>query len=302
MKHYMKNIIGMAVASLLLTGCWSARLAAASNSTMDDKETETVVWEEEVPVEVEATEDEVPETARGRTVRDGDSIAMALCTLTVGDGEKVFCIADIADSAHIYGECNNRDNTWVVISKREFRAYVYEQVAERTVLRASFPICYGRNAADKTRSGDACTPESRDEMTPFTICQIQDASAWRHTFADDPRGNMLAYGPYFMRLDLAGSQVANDRTIGIHGCGGTEGISNSYSVPGMDSEGCVRLRDEDLRLLRERYCEVGTKVYIKSIGTPKYDYEKAAEEALGDRYRPALWGNPLSGSVIHRER
>lgn len=234
---------------------------------------------------------------KGTAVKDGDNIPMAKFTLKVNGGQKTFNIADVNDEAHIYSDCVNKANTWIVISKKEFRVYVYEKVGNETVLRASFPVCYARNAQDKTRTGDSCTPESKDENTPFTISQIQDASTWRHTFANDPRGNILAYGPYFMRLKLTGSKVPGNTSIGIHGCGGYDGKSNSYSVPGRDSEGCLRLRDNDLKTLRTKYCQVGTKVYIKPASANKYKYEKAAEKALGNKYCPATHGNPLSGKT-----
>lgn len=237
----------------------------------------------------------------GVAVPEGTDIPMADFTLQVGSGKKVFHVADVNDEAHVYGKAANKKNTWIVISKKEFRVYVYEKVNEDVLLRATFPICYARNAQDKTRTGDSCTPECRDANTPFTISEIKDASSWRHTFANDPRGNILAYGPYFMRLRLTGHpKVAGNNSIGIHGCGGYDGKSNSYSVPGRDSEGCIRLRDNDLRTLRTDYCEVGTKVYIKPAtgkAGDKYDYEQAAVKALGSKYVPATMGNPLAGTT-----
>lgn len=236
---------------------------------------------------------------QGNVVPEGADIPMSTFTLKVGSGAKVFNIADVNDSVHIYGKCLNKKNTWIVISKKEFRIYVYEAVGNDTLLRATFPVCLARNAQDKTRTGDSCTPECRDANTPFTISQIQDASSWRHTFKNDPRGNILAYGPYFMRLKLTGSKVPSNNSIGIHGCGGYEGKSNSYSVPGRDSEGCIRLRDNDLKTLRQDYCEVGTKVYIKpatGAAGNKYPYELKAVQACKG-YVPAKYGNPLAGKT-----
>lgn len=236
---------------------------------------------------------------QGNVVPEGADIPMSTFTLKVGSGAKVFNIADVNDSVHIYGKCLNKKNTWIVISKKEFRIYVYEAVGNDTLLRATFPVCLARNAQDKTRTGDSCTPECRDANTPFTISQIQDASSWRHTFKNDPRGNILAYGPYFMRLKLTGSKVPGNSSIGIHGCGGYEGKSNSYSVPGRDSEGCIRLRDNDLKTLRQDYCEVGTKVYIKpatGAAGNKYPYELKAVQACKG-YVPAKYGNPLAGKT-----
>lgn len=236
-------------------------------------------------------------TSKGKAVTDGMDIPMSTFTLAVNGKTKSFNIADVNDESHIYGDCLSKKNTWIVLSKKEYRIYVYEAVNGDTILRATFPVCYARNKEDKTRIGDSCTPESRDSKTPFTISEIKDASTWRHTFANDPRGNILAYGPYFMRLRLTGSKVPGNNSIGIHGCGGYEGRSNSYSVPGRDSEGCIRLRDNDLRTLRQKYCDVGTRVFIKPIsgtGSNRYSYEvKAIKNCKG--FKTATLGNPLSG-------
>lgn len=248
-----------------------------------------------LPEGMELTE-EVP-VAKGEAVKDGDVIPMKQFSLKVNGGTKVFNVADVDDESHIYASCINKKNTWLVISKKEFRIYVYEAVDADTLLRATFPVCLARNAQDKTRTGDSCTPESKNEKTPFTISQIQNSETWKHTFKNDPRGNILAYGPFFMRLRLTGSRVPGNSSIGIHGCGGYEGKSNSYSVPGRDSEGCIRLRDNDLKTLRNSYCEVGTRVFIKpatGVAGNRYGYETKAIEALGSTFVPATYGNPLS--------
>ena len=55
-----------------------------------------------------------------------------------------------------------------------------------------------------------------------------------------------------MRLETPGF-----KGIGIHGS-----TNNEASVPGRDSEGCIRLRDSDLIVLHDRYAQVGTPVVI----------------------------------------
>ena len=94
------------------------------------------------------------------------------------------------------------------------------------------------------------TPECSFD-NPFSIVQIQPASTWVHDFGDG-RGPILAYGHWFMRLKTPGFSG-----IGIHGS-----TNNENSVPGRGSEGCIRLRDEDLDLLKEQYAFVGMKVII----------------------------------------
>lgn len=175
------------------------------------------------------------------------------------------------DTARVYRAEAVASRCFFVISKHDYRLYVYEAVGGDTLLVAHYPICYAKNTGPKTRTGDMCTPEC-SLRKPARICQIQDASAWTHDFKDG-RGAFRAYGAWFMRLDLSQSDCAagcrHNRSIGIHGSTG-----NEPSVPGRDSEGCIRLRDADLLQLRERYARVGTKVVIKGIDEGKLSFEK----------------------------
>ena len=182
----------------------------------------------------------------------------------------VYNVADIDDSCHIYKDVVKKKDCMIVISKREFRLYVYECGVD-TVLAASFPVCYAKNAEAKTRSGDMCTPEC-DLENPFSIKEIQNADSWVHDFGDG-RGEIKSYGKWFIRLETGFNG------IGIHGSTNNEG-----SVPGRDSEGCIRLRDADIIKFHDLYAEVGQKVIIKSVNKQKFDFEIKAEQELGDRY------------------
>jgi lipoprotein-anchoring transpeptidase ErfK/SrfK len=106
------------------------------------------------------------------------------------------------------------------------------------------------------------TPES-PAGKPFKITMIQDASTWRHDFKDG-RGNILAYGHWFLRLETPGHSG-----IGIHGS-----TNNESSVPGRASEGCIRLRDADIITLKEKYAYVGMPVIIKSESQGLFPWEK----------------------------
>ena len=141
-------------------------------------------------------------------------------------------------------------NCFIVISKMEQKLYVCEAVGEDTVRLAEYPVCMGKNLGPKERKGDMKTPESTWDK-PFEITEIVDASKWTHDFGDG-RGQILAYGNWFMRLKTGFSG------IGIHGS-----TNNESSVPGRASEGCIRLNDNDLDTLKEQYAFVGMKVVIK---------------------------------------
>lgn len=156
----------------------------------------------------------------------------------------------VEDTVAAYSEMQEQANCFIVISKMEQKLYVCEAVGEDTVRLAEYPVCMGKNLGPKERKGDMKTPESTWDK-PFEITEIVDASKWTHDFGDG-RGQILAYGNWFMRLKTGFSG------IGIHGS-----TNNESSVPGRASEGCIRLNDNDLDTLKERYAFVGMKVVIK---------------------------------------
>ena len=154
------------------------------------------------------------------------------------------------DSATFYSEVVNKKNCFIVISKPEYRLYVCEVVNGDTLKRVHYPVCVGKNKGQKQKPGDMKTPECTAK-NPFTITEIVDASKWTHDFGDG-RGDILAYGDWFMRLKTPGHSG-----IGIHGS-----TNNESSVPGRGSEGCIRLRNDDLNELKSKYAFVGMRVVI----------------------------------------
>ncbi len=155
-----------------------------------------------------------------------------------------------ADTATFYSEVVNKKNCFILISKPEYRLYVCEVVDGDTLKRVHYPVCVGKMKGQKEKKGDMKTPECTAD-NPFTITEIVDASKWTHDFGDG-RGSILSYGYWFMRLKTPGHSG-----IGIHGS-----TNNESSVPGRGSEGCIRLRDDDLIQLKENYAFVGMRVVI----------------------------------------
>ena len=155
-----------------------------------------------------------------------------------------------ADTATYYSEVVNKKNCFILISKPEYRLYVCEVVDGDTLKRVHYPVCVGKNRGQKQKKGDMKTPECTAD-NPFIITEIVDASQWTHDFGDG-RGSILSYGHWFMRLKTPGHSG-----IGIHGS-----TNNESSVPGRGSEGCIRLRDDDLIQLKENYAFVGMRVVI----------------------------------------
>ena len=155
----------------------------------------------------------------------------------------------------------NKKNLLIVMSKKDFYLYVYEAQGKDTVLIARYDCCFSLKKGQKERKGDMKTPHCTMK-NPFSISQMADASTWHHDFGDG-RGNIKAYGDWFLRLVTPGHSG-----IGIHGS-----TNNRESVPGRASEGCIRLKDEDIVDLRKNYAFVGMKVVIKSEDTDDYPFE-----------------------------
>ncbi|MBR5102494.1 MAG: L,D-transpeptidase, partial [Muribaculaceae bacterium] len=129
------------------------------------------------------------------------------------------------DSATFYAENERRadlSKAFIVISKKDLRLFVYAPAGNDTLPIARFPVCLSKNKGQKEKGGDMRTPESPADK-PFTIKQIQNASDWHHDFKDG-RGDILAYGNWFLRLETPFSG------IGIHGS-----TNNENSVPGRAS-------------------------------------------------------------------
>lgn len=170
----------------------------------------------------------------------------------------------------------NRANCFIVISKKDYYLYVYEAQGADTVLLARFDCCFGQHVGNKQKRGDKKTPSSCNSnganpfANAFYISQIQNASSWKHDFKDG-RGNIKAYGDWFLRLVTPGHSG-----IGIHGS-----TNNAESVPGRASEGCIRLKDADIRTLRNHYAREQMRVIIKDEKVDDFPFEIKAMRKQG---------------------
>lgn len=112
-------------------------------------------------------------------------------------------------------------------------------------IERTYRIACGENYGNKTKKGDHRTPEGR-----FPINQLLNSAGLSHDFGDGKGPVPNAYGPWFLRLDVPGYI-----TIGIHGTHLPESIGSRAT------EGCIRLRNDEILDLKERV-EVGTPVVI----------------------------------------
>lgn len=159
----------------------------------------------------------------------------------------------------------------LAVSKQTMTLAVYDF---RSRLVAVYPIACGKALGNKEKPGDMKTPEGL-----FSVQQIQDASAWTHDFGDG-RGEIEgAYGSHFIRLKTPGH-----RGIGIHG------THDPASIGTRATEGCIRLRNEDLSEL-VKYVYVGMPVLITT---------SEADHAVPCRLPAAVKAAPNPADAVHR--
>ena len=137
---------------------------------------------------------------------------------------------------------NEEDDDWLLIRKKQKRLFV---VRNRKVIR-SYAVATGVNDGQKQKPGDWRTPEG-----VFKVLQIQNASYWTHDFRDGKGEIKGAYGPWFIRLKTPW------RGIGIHGTHDPQSIGKNAT------EGCIRLRNEELKDLKEKYIKLSMVVVIR---------------------------------------
>lgn len=138
---------------------------------------------------------------------------------------------------------NEREEAKVVIvSKEDMSLSVYSYSGE---LRFSAPIACGKNYGNKEKKGDMKTPEG-----VFHVSEIVNSVTWKHDFKDGKGEIENAYGPYFIRL-----AVPYHKGIGIHG------THDSESIGHRETEGCIRLKNDDLITLVS-FVKCGTVVII----------------------------------------
>ncbi len=134
-----------------------------------------------------------------------------------------------------------KTGAWIRVLKSRHLLQLYEG---RTRI-AEFGAAVGSNPGQKQKIGDRRTPEG-----VFSVAQIQDARAWTHDFRDGKGAIAGAYGPWFIRLKTGWNG------IGIHGTHDPSSIGKNVT------EGCIRLRNENLEKVRNAL-RVGAVVVIE---------------------------------------
>lgn len=131
---------------------------------------------------------------------------------------------------------------FIIVDKESMRLHLIDYQGNEV---CAYGICCGRNYGDKRKVGDMKTPEGI-----FRIISVEDASTWEHDFKDGKGRVKGSYGPWFLRMAVPGH-----RGIGIHGTHKPESIGT------RDTEGCIRLENDDIADLKAKVSP-GTVVIV----------------------------------------
>lgn len=115
----------------------------------------------------------------------------------------------------------------LLVSKQDMKLRLVDYKGEELFVT---DIACGCSYGNKLKKGDMKTPEG-----VFQIADIQNSKEWKHDFKDGKGLIEGAYGPYFIRLSVPGH-----KGIGIHG------THDSLSIGSRVTEGCIRLKNDDL--------------------------------------------------------
>lgn len=136
----------------------------------------------------------------------------------------------------------------VYIKKSAFTLYLLDD--KKTVVKA-YDCTIGKNPGQKQKRGDMKTPTGT-----FYVDEICDASGWTHDFGDGKGEIKGAYGPWFISINTDEMSKGAWGGIGIHG------THKPNVMRARDSEGCIRLQNQNVNELKQ-YVRVGTKVVIE---------------------------------------
>ena len=176
----------------------------------------------------------------------------------------------VKDTNVKYGELFGEAKYLIHIHKKDYKLELFEKGKNEPV--RTYGIAVAKNAGDKQRTGDNRTPTSwgkavdipksykgaeagkASATVPFRVEEVCDASSWTHDFGDGKGVIAGAYGPWYISLDTGWDG------IGIHG------THDPASIGTMASEGCIRLKNNDVAELKNiiysDHKGVGTRVIV----------------------------------------
>lgn len=156
---------------------------------------------------------------------------------------------------------------YIYVSKSRMELYVVSR-ADSVLFKCG--IACGARRGNKTERGDYRTPEGR-----FRISGMFDSTDWIHR-TKDGRAVKGCYGPYFLR-------IATGKWLGI----GIHGTNAPRSIGRRASEGCIRVKSENIVKIFKQFAYDGMPVVVGGekepvpsfFGIPKGGFVEEPEPA-----------------------
>ena len=236
----MKKITALCMALLLLM---SALLVAGCEEQKKPVASKPAATEVKKTPEQLAAEKKAKEEAEAKAKAEAEKKARA-------DAEKAKLAAEekARQEKAIIKQNAEQKKYRILIKKSAYTLYLLDD--KNTVIK-SYDCTIGKNPGQKQKRGDMKTPTGT-----FLVDEIDDASGWTHDFGDGKGEIKGAYGPWFISLDTDWMSKGAWGGIGIHG------THKPHVMRAMDSEGCIRLQNQNVEELKQ-YVRVGTKVTIE---------------------------------------
>ena len=143
--------------------------------------------------------------------------------------------------AKTYADTIKKEPILIVVEKAKFKLHLFKAGKEIK----SYDVAIGKNPGQKERVGDMTTPSGE-----FKVDEIIASNNWTHDFNDGKGKIEGAYGPWFVSLETG--------WIGI----GIHGTHDPDSIGTMASEGCIRMKNDQVAELKELVF-VGAKVIVE---------------------------------------
>ncbi len=147
----------------------------------------------------------------------------------------------ISRVAQFYADTIKKEPLLIVVEKEKCKLHLFKEGKEIK----SYDVAIGKNPGQKERVGDMTTPSGE-----FKVDEIIASNNWTHDFNDGKGEIEGAYGPWFVSLETG--------WIGI----GIHGTHDPASIGTMASEGCIRMKNDQVAELKELIF-VGTKVIVE---------------------------------------
>jgi len=237
-RSYLFAVIIVIIGTLIIAAGFTVGLLSLTGSE------QRVITEDSVSIDMDMEESEISDFIQDIGIESGDVLPDEAEILGEFD-ESDLDLRDVISPDEPLDEISPEDkrreildsadhsvkkDKWIFIDKGNFTLILYDK---DEILR-EWKIAVGLSTGDKQRRGDNRTPNGI-----FRIRQIQDSSKWTYDFKDGKGIIEGAYGPWFIRL-----HTPPWTGIGIHGTHDPDSISTRAT------EGCIRMKNEELDELK----------------------------------------------------